>query len=130
MKAISPTRLSLSFLCLLAACHTVTPLEPLSPNNGLKGYPRKIEVTLRDFSRETLYSPNVIGDSLVGYKRVSGTRDSLRVAYPISEIRNATEREFSGARTVGAIAAITLAAGIVFLITASIAISNSMSHKS
>jgi hypothetical protein len=127
---VIPSRLALAFLCLLAACHTVTPLEPLTPSQGLKGYPQKIEVTHRNGSKETLRSPNVIGDSLIGYKPVSGTRDSLRVAYPISDIRSAGEREFSGARTVGAIAAFTLAAGIVFFITASIAISNSVSHKS
>jgi hypothetical protein len=126
---VIPSRLALAFLCLLAACHTVTPLEPLTPSQGLKGYPQKIEVTHRNGSKETLRSPNVIGDSLIGYKAVSGTRDSLRVAYPISDIRSAGEREFSGTRTIGAIAAVTFAAGIVFVAIAAISLSSTMSHK-
>ena len=127
---MSARSLALMAIVLIAACHTVTTVGPLTPARGLKGYPATIAITHRDGSTETLHSPNVIGDSLVGFKRIGGTYDSVRVAYPISDIRSATEREFSGPRTVGAIAAFTLAAGIVFLATASIALSNMNRHKS
>jgi hypothetical protein len=122
--------LVLAVLFSLPACHSVSRLGPLTPNTGLASRPPQLQVRLKNGSVETLHSPAVAGDSLVGYKRVRGAADSIRAAIALSDISYVEEREFSGTRTVGAVAAFALGSAIVLFITASIAVSNSMSHKS
>ncbi len=125
------TRISLALLSLafVSACHSLTPLPVPSSSRGIEGYPISLQVTTRKNTRRVLHYPQVIGDSLVGFRTKDTTDTNGRIAIPISEVASVADRKFSGARTGFAIFSGVLAATFVVGLIAAIQIQNNLSHK-
>lgn len=68
------------------------------PPEALDSKPAEIRVTLRDGRQTNITQPHIVGDSLVGTKRISGSREAERVAFLTTDVTKIEVNEISAAR--------------------------------
>jgi len=73
--------------------------------------PTSIRVLRTDSTRIELYSPRLVGDSLVGLRVEPSSSDSGRLAIPLSQVSQVTIRQPDPIRTAVVIAATLVALG-------------------
>ncbi len=86
----------------LPACTVYRQSEaPLAPATASAKPVERIRITTLEDTRIQIWSPRVVGDSLLGFTKV-GERDDTRIAVALSDIRSTEVRKVSPALTVGA----------------------------
>lgn len=87
-----------------------------------------VRVELTSGQRYDIYTPSVVGDSIIGIDQPIDNPKAKRVAVATSDIKSISRRKFSGGRTLVAVVAIGVAA--VAIVGAAASSSSSSSSNS
>ena len=96
MRSIRSRSLALLFPATLAACHSWRAPD-VSLAEALADHPDALRVTRQDFSRLTITTPRLSGDTLIGMQRAS--RSETSVAVPLDDVRSIEVFKFDGGET-------------------------------
>jgi hypothetical protein len=75
-------------------------------------YPH-VRVELTSGQRYDIYTPSVVGDSIIGLSKPASDSKAERIAVATSDVKNIERQKFSGGRTLVAVLAITVAVAAI-----------------